>query len=39
LQQSKCLGEELLARSGMSAEQIGTLNKRIQSLRDALAAE
>ena len=39
LQQSKCLGEELLARSGMSAEQIGTLNKRIQSLRDALATE
>ena len=39
LQQSKCLGEELLARSGMSAEQIGTLNKQIQSLRHALAAE
>jgi DNA-binding MarR family transcriptional regulator len=39
LQQSKCLGEELLARSGMSAEQIGGLNKRIKSLRDALAAE
>ena len=39
LQHSKCLGEEMLARSGMSPEQIGALNKRIQSFRDALAAE
>jgi DNA-binding MarR family transcriptional regulator len=31
-----CLGEELLKRSGMSMDQLLTLNRRIQGLRDAL---
>jgi DNA-binding MarR family transcriptional regulator len=38
LERSNCLGEALLARSGMTVEQIGVLNRKIQSLRDALAA-
>jgi len=32
-----CLGEELLARSGMTGEQLGKLNRRVQALRDAVA--
>jgi DNA-binding MarR family transcriptional regulator len=34
-----CLGEELLARSGMTGEQLGKLNRKVQALRDAVAAE
>jgi len=33
-----CLGEELLARSGMTGEQLGKLNRKVQALRDAVAA-
>jgi len=33
-----CLGEELLARSGMSVEQLSKLNRKVQALRDAVAA-
>ena len=32
-----CLGEELLARSGMTGEQLGKLNRKVQRLRDAVA--
>ena len=32
-----CLGEELLARSGMTGEQLGKLNRKVQALRDAVA--
>jgi len=32
-----CLGEELLARSGMTGEQMGKLNRKVQALRDAVA--
>ena len=32
-----CLGEELLARSGMTVEQLGKLNRKVQALRDAVA--
>ena len=32
-----CLGEELLVRSGMTGEQLGKLNRKIQALRDAVA--
>ncbi|MDQ7249590.1 MarR family winged helix-turn-helix transcriptional regulator [Dongia sedimenti] len=39
LERSNCLGETLLARSGMTVEQIGALNRKIQALRDTLAAE
>ena len=33
-----CLGEELLARSGMTIEQLGKLNRKVQALRDAVAS-
>ena len=33
-----CLGEELLARSGMTVEQLSKLNRKVQALRDAVAA-
>jgi len=33
-----CLGEELLARSGMTVEQLGKLNRKVRALRDAVAA-
>jgi MarR family transcriptional regulator, organic hydroperoxide resistance regulator len=33
-----CLGEELLARSGMAGEQLGKLNRKVQALRDAVTA-
>jgi hypothetical protein len=32
-----CLGEALLARSGMTVEQLGELNRKVQGLRDAVA--
>ena len=32
-----CLGETLAARSGMTIEQIGKLNRKVQALRDAVA--
>jgi len=34
-----CLGEELLARSGMTGEQLGKLNRKVQALRDAVAKQ
>lgn len=34
-----CLGEELLARSGMTGEQLGKLNRKVQALRDAVATD
>jgi MarR family transcriptional regulator, organic hydroperoxide resistance regulator len=34
-----CLGEELLARSGMTVEQLGKLNRKVQGLRDAVKEE
>lgn len=33
-----CLGEELLTRSGMTVEQLGKLNRKVQALRDAVVA-
>jgi DNA-binding MarR family transcriptional regulator len=39
LQQSNCLGETLLARSGLSMEGIGALNEDIKRLRAALTSE
>ena len=32
-----CLGEELLARSGMTGEQLGKLNRKVRALSDAVA--
>jgi hypothetical protein len=32
-----CLGETLLAKSGMTVEQLGKLNRKVQALRDAVA--
>jgi DNA-binding MarR family transcriptional regulator len=34
-----CLTQELLSRSGMKVEEIIALNRQVQALRDALAAE
>jgi DNA-binding MarR family transcriptional regulator len=39
LEKCNCLGDELLARSGMTMTELLTLNRRIQTLRDALMAE
>ncbi len=39
VEKSACLGETLLARAGMSLAEISALNRRIQTLRDALAAD
>jgi DNA-binding MarR family transcriptional regulator len=39
VEKSKCLGETLLERSGMTIDQIGALNRKIQALRDALTEE
>lgn len=36
-EQCGCLGEALLAKSGMTVEQLGKLNRRVQALRDAVA--
>jgi len=33
-----CLGETLVARSGMTLDQLDQLNRQVQSMRDALAA-
>jgi DNA-binding MarR family transcriptional regulator len=33
-----CLGEALLARSGMDIPQLAALNRQVQALRDALSA-
>jgi DNA-binding MarR family transcriptional regulator len=35
---TKCLADTLLERSGMTADQIIALNRRVQSLRDALVS-
>lgn len=37
-EQCGCLGEELVARSGMGLDELGALNAQVQRLRDALAA-
>jgi DNA-binding MarR family transcriptional regulator len=39
LAQSKCLGETLLDRSGMTLKEIGALNKKLQGLKAALQGE
>lgn len=39
LAKSNCLAETLLARAGMTPKEIGTLNRKIQTLRDALVGE
>jgi len=39
LAKSNCLAETLLARSGMTMKEIGALNRKIQTLRDALVGE
>ncbi len=39
VEKSNCLGETLAARAGMSLPEINALNRKIQTLRDALAAE
>ena len=36
LDRCDCLGDALIARSGMAAEQVDALNRQILSLRDAL---
>jgi len=33
-----CLGETLVARSGMTLDQLDQLNRQVQAMRDALAA-
>lgn len=33
-----CLGETLVARSGMTLDQLDTLNRQVQAMRNALAA-
>jgi MarR family transcriptional regulator, organic hydroperoxide resistance regulator len=39
LDKSTCLGETLIARSGTTFDQIDALNRRIQTLRDALTGD
>jgi DNA-binding MarR family transcriptional regulator len=39
VEKSNCLGETLVARAGMSLNEINALNRKIQALREALAAE
>jgi DNA-binding MarR family transcriptional regulator len=39
LGRSSCLGETLIARSGMTAERVSALNRRVRALRDAIAAD
>ncbi|MDQ0475417.1 MarR family winged helix-turn-helix transcriptional regulator [Labrys wisconsinensis] len=39
LAQSKCLGETLIERSGMTLAEIDGLNRGVQALRDALGSE
>lgn len=38
-EESACLGERLLAKAGMSLEELATLNRQVQRLRDALSSE
>ncbi len=38
LSQCDCLGEALVARSGMTREQVDALSERVQALREALSA-
>ncbi len=39
LARSDCLGDTLVARSGMTPKQIEALNQRVQALRDALGVD
>ena len=39
LVQSTCLGESLIARSGLTPEEFDALNRRVQALRDALGGD
>lgn len=39
LAQSNCLGETLIERSGMTADEVEALNQQVQRLRAALAGE
>jgi len=39
LDRSTCLGESLIARSGMTPEQLNALNQKVLALRDALAGD
>jgi DNA-binding MarR family transcriptional regulator len=39
LEKCNCLGDEMLARSNMTMTELSALNRRIQTLRDALMAE
>ena len=34
-----CLGEKLFAKAGLTAEQLHALNRQVQQLRDAVAAD
>jgi DNA-binding MarR family transcriptional regulator len=34
-----CLGDALIARSGMTAQAVGALNREVRGLRDALVAD
>jgi DNA-binding MarR family transcriptional regulator len=38
LEQSNCLGDTLIERSGLSEDEVAALNRQVQALRDALAA-
>jgi DNA-binding MarR family transcriptional regulator len=39
LTESACLGETLVARSGLTPEEFATLNRQVRALKSALAAE
>lgn len=39
LERSTCLGEKMLERAGLSTAELNGLNRKIQALRDALAAD
>lgn len=39
LAECDCLGDTLIARSGLTEKQLGVLNRQIQTLRDALSTE
>ena len=39
LEKCNCLGEAVLARGGMTMSDLGSLNRRVQTLRDALMKE
>lgn len=38
-EESACLGERLLAKAGMSLEELAYLNRQVQRLRDALSQD